>query len=326
MSPSDSAATEGEDEDVWSDEHFFSLADTRYIRKETKDYVPKLIAAALIARNPEVYGFATPAPADPFPLDSIIVPDMTGLDVVAELAGVPPAVIRELNPHYLRSVTPPRTTSVVRLPTGTMARVNDAYAALPVTSRVAFREHVVTKGQTTGGIAQRYGVTVAALREANPEIKSKAPRPGQRLVIPAGAAAKWTETDAGAGGGSRRHTVRKGETLGGIASRYRVSVSNLKSWNNLSSNNIRVGQKLRVGGSEPSRSAAKKSGTAKSGTAVTARSERPASPSAKTHVVRSGETLTSLAKRYGVTVQAIKVANDMASSRLKAGQKIRIPA
>ena len=87
---------------------------------------------------------------------------------------------------------------MVRLPAGTTARVNDAYAALPVTSRVAFQEHVVTKGQTTSGIAKRYGVSVAALREANPEIKSKAPRPGQRLVIPAGAAAKWSESDAGA--------------------------------------------------------------------------------------------------------------------------------
>ncbi len=323
--PSEPAAGEAEDEDVWSDEHFFSLADTRYIRKETKDYVPKLIAAALIARNPEVYGFATPPPADPFPLDSIVVPDMTGLDVVAELAGVAPAVIRELNPHYLRSVTPPRTASVVRLPGGTMAKVNDGYAALPVTARVAFREHVVTKGQTPGGIAKRYGVTVAALREANPEIKSKAPRPGQRLVIPGGAAAKWTESDAGAGGGSRRHTVRKGETLGGIASRYKVSVANLKNWNNLSSNTIRVGQKLRVGGSASvSRSGSKKGRS----TAVAAGSKQAVSPSARqsVHIVRSGETLTSLAKRYGVTVQAIKVANSMSSSRLKAGQKIRIPA
>jgi LysM repeat protein len=168
-------------------------------------------------------------------------------------------------------------------------------------------------------------VTVAALREANPEIKSKAPRPGQRLVIPGGAAAKWTESDAGAGGGSRRHTVRKGETLGGIASRYKVSVANLKNWNNLSSNTIRVGQKLRVGGSASvSRSGSKKGRS----TAVAAGSKQAVSPSARqsVHIVRSGETLTSLAKRYGVTVQAIKVANSMSSSRLKAGQKIRIPA
>ena len=317
--PSDSTEGEGEDEDTWSDEHFFSLADTRYIRKETKDYVPKLIAAALIARNPEAYGFGPIPPADPFPLDSIVVPDMTGLDVIAELAGVPPSAIRELNPHYLRSVTPPRTASVVRLPTGTMVKVNEAYAALPVSSRVAFREHVVTKGQTTSGIAKRYGVTVASLREANPEIKAKAPRPGQRLVIPAGAAVRWSESDAGsAPAGSRVHTVRKGETLGGIASRYRVSVSKLKSWNNLSSNNIRAGQKLKVGGRvEGSRSGSK------SGAKSVASASSSARPSA--HTVRSGETLTSIAKRYGVSIQAIKTANDMSSSRLRAGQKIRIP-
>ena len=321
--PDDSTATDGEDEDVWSDEHFFSLADTRYIRKETKDYVPKLIAAALIARSPEAYGFPAIPAVEGFPLDSIVVPDMTGLDVIAELAGVQPAVIRELNPHYLRSVTPPRTSSVVRLPAGTMTRVNEAYASLPVSSRVAFREHMVTKGQTTSGIAKRYGVTVAALKEANPEIKTKPPRPGQRLVIPAGAAARWSESDAGnAPAGSRVHTVRSGETLGRIAGKYRVSVANLKSWNNLSSNSIRVGQKLKVGGS---------AAPSKAKSAKTTRGTKPVplstvASSNRTHVVRSGETLTSLAKRYGVSVQAIKNANDMASSRLKAGQKLRIPA
>jgi membrane-bound lytic murein transglycosylase D len=292
--PTDSTAADGEDEDVWSDQHFFSLADTRYIRKETKDYVPKLIAAALIAKSPEVYGFSVPGAAEPFPLDSIVVPDMTGLDVIAELAGVPPAVIRELNPHYLRMVTPPRTASVVRLPTGTMARVNEAYSSLPVTSRVGFREHMVTKGQTTSGIAKRYGVTVSALREANPEIKTKAPRPGQRLVIPVGDAARWSESDAGsAPKGSRVHTVAKGETLGGIASRYKVSASSLRSWNNLSGNTIRAGQKLRVGGSAGSQ--ASRSESKKTRTTVAAAGERSVSPSPRpatqtTHVVRSGET------------------------------------
>lgn len=309
--PADTVA-EGDDEDTWSDEHFFSLADTRYIKRETKDYVPKLIAAALIAKDPEAYGFPAPAPADPFPTDSIVVPDMTGLDVVADLAGVPSATIRELNPHYLRLVTPPRTPSVVRLPAGTAARVSEAYAALPVASRVGFKEHVVVKGQTAGGIAKRYGVTLAALREANPEIRAKAPRPGQRLVIPTGAAARWSEADAG-GGGSRRHTVRSGETLGSIARRYHVSVAQLRTWNDISGSTIRVGQKLRVGGSAGTRVARSDGQTV----------QRTAG---KTHLVRSGETLSSVARRYGVTVKALMTANDMSSSRLRAGQKLRIPA
>jgi LysM repeat protein len=204
-----------------------------------------------------------------------------------------------------------------------MVKVNEAYAALPVTARVAFKEHVVTKGQTTSGIAKHYGISVSALREANPEVKSKGPRPGQRLVIPAGAAAKWSESDAGAAPkGSRVHTVRKGETLGGIAARYNVKVSSLRSWNNISGNTIRAGQKLKVGGSAGGTKASKATRTA---------SKPPVSPSARqsvarTHTVRSGETLTSLAKRYGVSIQAIKMANDMASSRLRAGQKLRIPA
>jgi len=197
--------------------------------------------------------------------------------------------------------------------------VNEGFAALPVTSRVAFREHVVTKGQTAGGIAKRYGVSLAALREANPEIKAKPPRPGQRLVIPTGAAAKWSESDVG-GGGSRTHTVTKGETLGGIASRYRVSVSQLRTWNDLSSSTIRVGQKLRVGGS------GRTSRQASSQTVRRSSSQAVKPSGGQTHVVRSGETLSAVARRYGVSVKALMTANDMSSSRLKAGQKLRIPA
>ncbi|MBS1241478.1 MAG: hypothetical protein H6R40_905, partial [Gemmatimonadetes bacterium] len=143
----DAVAAEGEDEgDEYSDGDFFTLADSRYLRQETKDYVPKLIAAALIARQPTVYGFEPLPEVAAFPQDSILVPDMTGLDVIARLAGVPTSAIQELNPHYIRQVTPPDTRSVVRLPAGTMERVTVAYASLPAKERVAFRSHVVKKG------------------------------------------------------------------------------------------------------------------------------------------------------------------------------------
>ena len=255
---SDESDEDEEEEDGLRDEHFFSLADSRYIRRETKDYVPKLIAASLIGRNPSAFGFPPPAAMDLFPRDSLVVREMTGLDVVAKLAGVPPATIRELNPHYLRRATPPRSTSVVRLPAGTQERVAEAYAALPA--------------------KERAGASAASLRDVD---------------------AAETST--------RIHRVRSGETLGSIAQRYRVSVSSLRKLNRLGKSNlIRVGQRLKV-----------------SGGTVAASSRTASRP--EVHVVRRGETLSALARRYGVSVQALMSANEMSSSRLRAGQKLRIP-
>ncbi|MGH7658514.1 MAG: lytic transglycosylase domain-containing protein, partial [Gemmatimonadales bacterium] len=93
---------EGDDEDLLTDATYFRLSDSRYLRRETRDYVPKLIAAAIIAKEPGRYGFDPPPVVDPIVWDSIIVPDATGLDVIADLADTTVAAIRSLNPKYLR--------------------------------------------------------------------------------------------------------------------------------------------------------------------------------------------------------------------------------
>jgi len=252
-----------EEELEYSDEHFFTLADSRYIRQETKDYVPKLIAAALIARDPMAYGFDPVPVGPPFPKDSVVVPDATGLDVIAKLAEVPLPAIVELNPHYLRKVTPPGRASVVRLPSGTMDSVVARYAALPAAARV-----------------------------------DKA------------AVARMAASDAPAR--ARTHTVRKGETVGGIAQRYRISQAQLRSWNNIpKSGMIRVGQKLKVGSAPASSSRASVSASARGGT----------------HVVKRGETLSALARRYNTSVQELMTVNNIRTARsLKAGQRLKIPA
>ena len=158
------ALTEDEDEG-FSDADFFKLYDTRHIRRETKDYVPKLIAAARIAKEPQRYGFAPPPPPAPYPLDSLVVSGMTGLDVVADLADTSLTYIREINPQYLRLATPPGTTSVVRVPMGRQASTQAAYEALPAAERVTFAYYTAKKGDTPTKVAQHYGVPVGvALR------------------------------------------------------------------------------------------------------------------------------------------------------------------
>lgn len=254
--PEDEAADAVEEEDGGpSDADFFRLYDTRLLRRETKDYVPKLIAAALIAKEPGRYGFTAPAGVEPFAYDSIIVPDMTGLDVLARLSGTTMANLRELNPRYLRLATPPGERSMVRLPVGTGPVVAVAYAELPASKRVTYVEHWVRNGETMGGIARRYRVSLSALQDANPRVKPKSMRVGQRLIIPTGSggaasyAARYDDEPRAAKGGSsagQYHRVKPGESVWSISRRYGISETTLKRMNGLRGSKVLVGQRLRV--------------------------------------------------------------------------------
>jgi membrane-bound lytic murein transglycosylase D len=306
-----------ESDSVNSDATFFRLYDTKLLRRETKDYVPKLIAAALIAKEPRRYGFRV-GNAEPAAYDSIVVPDMTGLDVIARLADTTVAAIRELNPQYLRLATPPKSRSVVRLPVGRGESTVTAYAELPPRQRVTFIEHYMARGETLGGLARRYRVSQAMLFAANPKLNSRRIRIGQRVIIPTGGgvpstkvARRMAEPVVAAGTSTGAfHRVRRGETISEIADEYGVTQRELLTWNRLDRRGrIRVGQRLRVVSPD----------------AVRAPSPRD-SAGVRTHVVQRGETLTGLAKRYGVSVQALREANGMTEREtLRAGVALKIP-
>ena len=304
-----------------SDATFFRLYDTKLLRRETKDYVPKLIAAAMIAKEPGKYGFPALAAEGQASYDSIVVPDQTGLDVIARLADTTVSAVRELNPEYLRLTTPPGVASVVRLPAGRGEATAVAFGELPAGKRVSYREHVVQAGQTLGGLAKKYGVARADIVASNPRLRSRTLRAGQRLIIPTAgplpaevarqlAAPEPSEADF--------HRVRRGETLRLIAGRYGVTQHQLQVWNRLGkSTKVRSGQRLRV--SAPDVAIRTK-----------ARAAKPAASNVgagHSHVVRPGETLAGLARRYGVSVQALRAANGMSEdATLRRGARLKIPA
>ena len=302
-----------------SDATFFRLYDTKLLRRETKDYVPKLIAAALIAKQPGRYGFRM-GTAQPAAYDSIIVPDMTGLDVLARLADTTVAAIRELNPQYLRLATPPGTRSIVRLPAGHGPTTVAAYAELPARQRVTFVEHFVARGETLSGIALRYRVSQQMLAASNPKVQSRRIRIGQRLVVPTGGALstrvarRMAEPVVAAGTStSTFHRVKRGETISEIADEYGVTQRELLTWNGLDGRGrIRIGQRIRVSSPE--------------GRAAPRAEPSPERAAGKTHIVRRGETLMGLAKRYGVSIQALREANGLTEREtLKTGIALRIP-
>ena len=316
---------DGVDDESGSDSTFFRLYDTRYLRRETRDYVPKLIAAALIAKEPERYGFPAAAASEPLAYDSLVVPDATGLDVIARLADTSIQAIRELNPEYLRMATPPGIRAMVRVPKGSGTGVTERYASLPASKRLTFREHFIARGETLGQIARRYHLTLADIRLANPRVNPKRLRLGSRLIIPvsgvafdprAAALADAPERPArhyrAAGG---LHVVRSGESWLTLSRSYGVAISDLRRWNGAGpATGLRIGERIRV--SAGVRSLAKARQPVRRAAPVTA----------TTHKVHYGETLSGLAERYGVSIAALRQLNAIEPGEgLRSGTLLRIP-
>ncbi len=291
-----------------SDETFFALYDQRYIRRETRDYVPKLIAAAIIAKEPSRYGFEEIPSLSPLTFDEITVTDATGLDVLAGLADTTTSAVMELNPAYHRGATPPGETATVRVPRGTGLLVARRSAELTPEDRLNFLEHRVRNGETLGGIGLRYGVSVGLLRAANSNVHPRRLRIGSVLTIPVSAAARSGEArpvvssrptparrPTGAG---TRHTVSRGESLWVIARHYNTTIDALQELNGLSSGQVlRIGQQLLVGSAPPS------------------------------HTVARGESLWVIGRRYGIPHGRIREWNGLPQNAvLRVGQTLRLTA
>ncbi len=162
---------------------YWTLAERRALRRETRDYVPKLIAAALMAKQPEKYGLRKrPEPIATFDIGH--VPDATSLDVVAAAAGVPLDEILELNLHLIRGITPPGTRYAVRLPAGRPRVFAENFANVPASERVRSVVHIVRYGENLERIARAYGAPLSAILEANAGLEPSRLIVGQRLVIP----------------------------------------------------------------------------------------------------------------------------------------------
>jgi membrane-bound lytic murein transglycosylase D len=162
---------------------YWEIVERRALPRESRDYVPKLIAVALIAKQPEQYPISRLyKPIVTF--DIAYVPDATSLDVVAEAAGVPVDEITALNLHLVRSVTPPGRRYAVRIPAGTPRIFAENYDKLGPSERVRSIVHIVRRGETLGRIASTYGVDLAEIRAANDDLDPRRLRAGQRLLIP----------------------------------------------------------------------------------------------------------------------------------------------
>ncbi|HEY6007228.1 MAG TPA: transglycosylase SLT domain-containing protein [Geobacteraceae bacterium] len=233
--------------DRYNSTDFWELAKGSYLARETKDYVPKLLAAAIIAKEPAKYGFADVAYLPPIEFDTVTIPAQTDLELVARLCGVSYETIRELNPELRRWATPPDYPGYqLKLPKGHRERFETEYAKVPeekrYTERTVHVRYRVRRGETLSQLARRFGTTPEEIATRNRLGKHPKLR-GKVLVI----AAKAALLDSGEGkkplamakshrdgkAFTKYYTVKRGDTLPSLARRFNVSTRLLAVWNNL---------------------------------------------------------------------------------------------
>jgi len=269
--------------------------------KDTKNYIPYFLSSAIILKDPEKYGFKIPK-AKSFKYDEVVIKKSADLSVIAKSAGTKTSTIKYLNPELRQSATPANEDYILRVPYGAKDKFYNSFNALPETERFATQkvEHRVKKGENLTTIASKYRVLISDLMTIN-NLKNDRLSIGQRLKIPVkgGIYSNYPEKIT--------YTVKKGDTLGGIAEKYNTRASEIRKWNKMSSNNslINIGQKLILF-------------VGKNG------SKSDDSPKRIIYTVKSGDQLGYIAEKYNTSAKKIREWNKMkpGSSAIYPGQKL----
>ncbi len=231
-----------------TDSLFWALRE--HFPTETQNFIPRFLAAARVAMDPEPYGFGHVVPDPAVTFDEVSVPDAASLDVIAQATEVPQAAIEALNPQLVKGLTPAGVRTALRVPEGRGDLFQRNFAEIPPEERVTFVEHMVVRGETFTHIARLYGVRVGDIQAANPRIEPRRLQIGQRVIVPkapsAQAALRASMGDVGEGL-VLVYRVQVGDTLSEIAQRYGVRTTDLARWNGLSlAGIIHPGDEVRI--------------------------------------------------------------------------------
>ena len=282
--------------------------------RETRAYVPKLLAMKRLVQDPTAVGISFSAiPNEPY-FARVEVPSQIDLKLAAELAGLTHDEFFELNPAYHRWATPPEGPHALLLPIEAAPLFQDNLARLTPDELLRVNHHIVGDGETLAALAERYKTTVSTIQRLN-GLSGVELKVGQDLRVPSGTVelpAKVLRAAARVDSRSDRpeiHVVRRGESLWTIARRHKMNVRTLMRLNGKNNRDvIRPGERLRLS----SREGDVVAGGDSSGRNVT-------------HRVRSGETLSSIARRYGVTISQLTAWNGISAQRiLRIGQRLAI--
>ena len=221
---------------------FWTLASKKKAyRRETRNYIPKFIAAIIIAKDPAKYGFTGLNYQDPVFYDTVEVADATDLRVIAKAAGVSVKELRRLNPELKRWFTPPKYPGyTLKVPEGTSAAFNENIKKVPTQERLKFHTHRVRKGESLWSLSRLYKTPIRQIMYLNNLRSSRFIRAGKTLVIPtrpsrAGAyrSSAYKRGVSSTIAASGAYIIRRGDTLWDISKRYDVKLENILKWNNL---------------------------------------------------------------------------------------------
>lgn len=300
-------------------EDFWSLQ----LPRETRHYVPKLIALAKIFDDPEAYGIELPALTDEPYFDVVETGGQLDLAQAAELAGVDIDEIYLLNPSYNRWATSPEGPHRLLVPHQNADTFRTALAKIPPEKRVSWRNYVVKSGDSLNTISRKFSTTPAVLQQVN-SLNSDLIRIGQRLMIPSAsknsdayalsASERLERKQAKKRDGNKlRYTVRRGDTFWDIAREHRVSVRQVSAWNGMAPGDSLIpGKELVIW-----------SNTAQPTLASADSSRGKAMVRKVGYRVRQGDSLARIANRFSVNVRDIASWNDLNTSRyLQPGQSL----
>jgi membrane-bound lytic murein transglycosylase D len=217
---------------------FWELYRLHAMPAETRAYVPQILAAVLMAKNPERFGLDKLVPSPPVIYDTVSTNYSIDLRLVSDVTGASVQELVALNPALLRLQTPPDVSFDLHIPPGTTNLYNARLKDIPLDRRNAWRFHVVKPGETIDEIASSLHASAAEIATTNGITANDPMAAGDELVVP-------VETVASIARPSR-YTLRPGDTLVTVADRFNVSVEDLRRWNMLSSSNVRPGRSLYV--------------------------------------------------------------------------------
>jgi len=319
---------------------FWELYKYNTLPKETRNYIPQLIAAAVIAKDPERFGFGSIAYDSPIQFVNMPVPPATSLTAIARASSLDVADVRAYNPELVRGITPPGGDDYeIKLPSSVDAlsfneRLDTALEGEPrIKSVVTYK---VKKKDSLPKIAKKYGVKMEDIHLVNgcdEELKIK---PGMVIAIPRFSGPSKTviaksldrenstpqPKSKGRVGGDRQtaqantekvkpyHIVKKGETLASISDKYGLDVADLKSINHLKNEKVHPNMRLML------------ASHVEKGTDKKSKKEEPAK--FKYHIVKKGETLASISDKYGVDIADLKATNHLKSNKILAKMKLKI--
>ena len=340
---------------------FWEIAEGRYLKLETKRYVPKLIAAIIISKEPEKYGFDNIAYEPPLAYETVEVPRWTSIKAVALACNLDPKDLKKYNNELRKEFTPPdRASYLFKVPAGKKAEVEKNLPRVQAVVSTGFKTHKVRKGETLSAICKRYGLTKTVVLKSN-NLRSAGLQAGQRLripyqtvayeMLPEGTIAKGYLATEAAGGNFVLHKVRPGETVSELSRLYSVPIHLIAAWNDINDiSRIRAGQQLvfyvqgsgtQVAGiSSASDSSVKKitptrnKETVKDGVKpqqvqvklAAVREDLHNSGSENYYLVKDGDSLWGIARQFDLDSKELRQLNGLATNVIYPGDRLLVTA